>query len=134
MCAETDSGMTLIDALPLPDEIKRFTVKFEIGWPGIQELEEVVRETYKRIKAESRGTVTASLTSDEMYQLVQTLRGLSRKEAERVVASAILDDGCLTVDALSGIVESKRTRGVLSQSQLTSRLMTSVDWTISRVG
>lgn len=109
MCSETDSGMTLIDALPLPDEIKRFTVKFEIGWPGIQELEEVVRETYKRIKAESRGNVTASLTSDEMYQLVQTLRGLSRKEAERVVASAILDDGCLTVDDLSNIVESKRT-------------------------
>lgn len=109
LCAESDSAMTMIDALPLPDEIKRFTVRYEIGWPGIEELEEVVRGTFSRIKRDSHHSVTAKLSGQEMYQLVQTLRGLSRKEAERVVASAILDDGCLSADDLSNIVESKRT-------------------------
>lgn len=109
MCAETDSAITMIDALPLPEEIKRFTVRFEIGWPDIAELEQVVRETTKRIKRETNGGISAKLSGQEMYQLVQTLRGLSRKEAERVVASAILDDGSLSVEDLPNIVESKRT-------------------------
>lgn len=109
MCSETDSAITMVDALPLPEEIKRFTVRHEIGWPDVEELEGVVRETTRRIKKESGGGITAKLSGQEMYQLVQTLRGLSRKEAERVVAAAILDDGSLSANDLPNIVESKRT-------------------------
>ncbi len=109
MCSEADSAITMIDALPLPQEIKRFTVRHEIGWPDTEELESVVRETTKRIQRESGGGITAKLSGQEMYQLVQTLRGLSRNEAERVVAAAILDDGKLSASDLPNIVESKRT-------------------------
>ncbi|MFK7817254.1 MAG: ATPase, partial [Planctomycetaceae bacterium] len=109
MCAEQDSAMTLVDALPLPDEINRFTVRYEIGWPDVDELEQVVRETFSRIKREIGSSVKASLTGQDMYQLVQTLRGLSKSEAERIVASAILDDGKLSAEDLSNIVEAKRT-------------------------
>jgi AAA+ superfamily predicted ATPase len=109
LCSEQESAMTMIDALPLPDEINRFTVRYEIGWPDIEELEHVVRETFTRIKRESNGAVKASLTGQEMYQMVQTLRGLSRGEAERIVASAILDDGTLSAEDLTNMVEAKRT-------------------------
>ena len=44
-----------------------------------------------------------------MEQLVQSLRGLSCGEAERVVASAIYDDFALTAADLPRIVEAKRT-------------------------
>ncbi len=109
MCSETDSAMIMIDSLSLPTEIKRFVVRYEIGWPDIQELEQVVRNTFKRLKKESSMNVTADLTKQSMYQLVQTLRGLSIREAERIVASAILDDGVLDAGDLSTIVELKRT-------------------------
>lgn len=109
VCTAGDSAIVMIDALPLPEEIRRFTVRYEIGWPDVEELEKVVRDTYTRIKREVGGGVKAKLSGKDMYQLVQTLRGLSRKEAERVVASAILEDGMLSASDLSAIVESKRT-------------------------
>jgi len=109
LCADRDSAIIMIDSLPLPDEIKRFTVRYEIGWPSLDELEEVVKNTFQRIKKENGGNVKHELTKQSLYQLVQSLRGLSCREAERVVGSAILDDGVLSADDLSTIVELKRT-------------------------
>jgi len=107
--SETKSTLILIDALPLPDEIKRFTVGYEIGWPSTEELEKVVRATFREIKSESLYEVTAKIKKHEVDQLVQSLRGLSTAEARRVVASAIYEDFALTADDLSHIVEAKRT-------------------------
>lgn len=108
-CAVTRSTIVLIDALPLPQEIKRFTVRFELGWPNAEELEQVVRATFKKIRNESLYEVTARITKREMEQLIQSLRGLSGKEAERVIASAIYDDYTLSTEDLPRIVEAKRT-------------------------
>ena len=51
---EHKSAIVLIDALPLPEEIKRFTVRYELGWPDAEELEETVKATFRRIREESR--------------------------------------------------------------------------------
>jgi AAA+ superfamily predicted ATPase len=109
VCARMRSTIILIDALPLPDEIRRFTVRYELGWPTADELEQAVRTTYRKISNESLREITASITRREMDQLVQTLRGLTITEAERVIASAIYDDYTLSADDLPGIVEAKRT-------------------------
>jgi hypothetical protein len=101
--------LVLLEAMPLPDEVRRLTVRYEIGWPDAAELEQVVRETFLRIRRESMCDVTASITRRDMEQLVQTLRGLSRVEAERVVASAIHDDYQLSPEDLTSVVEAKRT-------------------------
>ncbi|MGH7200685.1 MAG: AAA family ATPase, partial [Planctomycetaceae bacterium] len=106
---EVKSTLVLVDALPLPEEIRRFTVRYELGWPSAEELEDVVRRTFRRIKAESYVEVTAKITKRDMEQLVQSLRGLSCCEAERVVASAIYDDDSLTANDLPHIIEAKRT-------------------------
>jgi MoxR-like ATPase len=107
--SESKSTMILVDALPLPHEIKRFAVCYEVGWPTADELREVVMATFRRIRRESIDEVKASLRKREMEQLVQSLRGLSCSEAERVVASAIYDDFALTAADLPRIVEAKRT-------------------------
>jgi AAA+ superfamily predicted ATPase len=101
--------LILLEAMPLADEVRRLTVRFEIGWPDSAELEQVVRDTYARIRRESMHDVTATITRRDMEQLVQMLRGLSRNEAERVVASAIHDDYQLTPEDLALVVEAKRT-------------------------
>ncbi len=107
----TDHNMTmvLIDPVPLPDSIKRFTVQHDIGWPTADELEKTVRVTFKRVKGSSEEPITSSITRRDMDQLVQTLRGLSLDEAERVVTSAILNDQALTAADIKHIVEVKRT-------------------------
>lgn len=102
------STVILLDALPLPNDVKRLAVPFEIGWPTAEELEEVVKQTFAKVRKESMYEVTASLTRRDMDQLVQTLRGLTRSEAERIVASAIYQDFSLTASDLPKILEAKR--------------------------
>lgn len=103
------STIVLIDALPLPDEIRRLTVRYELPWPTAQELEQVVRDTFKRIRDESFQGVKLDLKRSELEQLINTLRGLSSSEAARVVASAIYDDYSLDGSDLPRMIEVKRT-------------------------
>ncbi|MGO8753438.1 MAG: AAA family ATPase [Thermoguttaceae bacterium] len=100
--------MILIDALPLPPEVHRMTVPFDIGWPDEEELRSVVRDTFQDVQRRSLREVEARLTKREMELLVQTLHGLTSEEASRVVAGAIHDDLVLDGTVLPSIVEAKR--------------------------
>jgi AAA+ superfamily predicted ATPase len=108
-CMASRSTMVFVDVLPLPSEIRRFAVKYDVGWPTAPELEQTVRDTFKRIRRENLREVSANISKRDMEQIVQSLRGLSCREAERVIASAIYDDYALTVQDLPHIVEAKRT-------------------------
>ena len=109
VCNDRKTVLVLVDAAPLPDHVKRFTVHFELGWPTTAELLRVVKNTFKRIKAESATPVSAKVTKRAMEQIIGSLRGLSVAEAERVVAAAIYDDYCLDAEDVPRIVEAKRT-------------------------
>ena len=109
VCTESKSTMIFVDDVALPVGIRRFTVKYELGWPTTEELEQVAKQTFKQIRDKSLYNVTAKIRKREMEQLVQSLRGLSCREAERVVASAIFDDYALNADDLPRIIEAKRT-------------------------
>lgn len=102
--------LILIDAAPLPPDVRRLTVPFEIGWPSEDELAQVVRETFRDAKARSLVEIEAKLSRREMEQLVQTLRGLTAEEAARVVSGAIHDDNLLDGSDLPRIVDAKRNR------------------------
>ncbi|MAX38367.1 AAA family ATPase [Gimesia sp.] len=108
-CHEKKSTIILIDAFPLPDEIKRFTIRYELGWPTAEELSDVIKLTYNKIKRESDSEIKARLTRREMEQLVLTMRGLSCSEVERVISSAILQDNDLNANDLPHVIEAKRT-------------------------
>lgn len=102
------SNIILVDSQPLPSEVKRLTVPYELGWPTLEELEEVVKQTYGKVRRESMYEVTTTLTRRDMDQLVQTLRGMTRSEAERIVASAIYRNYTLKAEDLPLIMEAKR--------------------------
>ena len=102
------STLILVDSSPLPDSIKRFTLPFEVKPPTFEELELVVRNTFRKIAAESIYEVKAEITKRQMEQLVQSLRGLSCSEAQRVVASVIYQDYKLDGGDLVRIIDAKR--------------------------
>jgi hypothetical protein len=109
VCEENRSTLILVDALPLPDEVRRLTVHFELPWPTAEELEDVVRATFRKVRDESLRDVTSKITAKQLEHLVQSLRGLTCDEAERVIASAIYDDYHLDETDLPRIIEAKRT-------------------------
>jgi hypothetical protein len=100
--------LILLDGNPLPDSVRRLTVPLRLPLPDSSELEQIVRETYRKIRDASYYEITASLTKRDFDQLVQTLRGLTCAEAERVVASAIHYDNRLSAEDFPRIVEGKR--------------------------
>jgi SpoVK/Ycf46/Vps4 family AAA+-type ATPase len=76
--------------------------------PDSDELEKLVRDTFRQIRGQSLYEITHTLTKRDLDHLVQTLRGLTCSEAGRVIAAAIHDDHALTAEDLPRIVEGKR--------------------------
>lgn len=108
VCPEKRTTLVMIDSTPLPEEIRPFTVRFELGWPSTEELEQVVKDTFLKIRSEHSKRVKVKLSKHDMEQMVQSLRGLTCNEVERIVASAIYDDYTLDTSDLAKIVEGKR--------------------------
>jgi AAA+ superfamily predicted ATPase len=100
--------LVLIDDCPLPETVRRLAVLLKPPLPDAEELEAVVRTVFQQIRSRSFSEVTASLTRRDLEHLVQTLRGLTRSQAEQVVAAAILPDNALTAEDLPFVVEAKR--------------------------
>ena len=98
----------LVDAEPLPDAVRRLTVPLSLTLPDVTELEQVIKDTFRKVRDQSHAEVTSSVTRRELEQMAQTLRGLTRAEAARVVTSAIYDDYQLTSEDLPRLVEAKR--------------------------
>jgi len=103
-------SVILIDSMPLPPEVRRLTVPFDVGWPDEEELTEVVRKTFQDIEDRNLREVQVKLTKREMEQLVQTLRGLTAEEAARVISGAMHDDYVLDGSDLPRVVDAKRNR------------------------
>lgn len=107
-CANCQSTMILVGISPLPPEIRRLVVRYDIELPTLEELERVVRETFVRIRDELLVDVVANVTQATLDQIIQILRGLNRWEAERVISAAIHDDYILGADDIPRIIEAKR--------------------------
>jgi MoxR-like ATPase len=106
----TMSGVTLVmvDSQPLPDEFRPFAVRYQLGWPNVDELKEIIKETFRTSRARSEVPLEARLTTNDFDQIAQALRGLSRDNAVRVINTAIYGDHALSGDDLPRIVEAKR--------------------------
>jgi SpoVK/Ycf46/Vps4 family AAA+-type ATPase len=101
-------SVILLDLEPLTESIRRLAVSIEMPLPTAEELEKVVRDTFRDIQAKSYEEITASVARKDIEQMAQTLRGLTKGEAARVVAAAVYDDNALTPKDLPRMVEYKR--------------------------
>ncbi len=108
LAARRQPTVVLIDTDRLPDAARRLTIPLKLELPDAAELEQVVRDTFRKARIESLKEITVKLTKREFEQLVQMLRGLSCADAARIINLAIHDDLSLTPDDIPGIVEAKR--------------------------
>lgn len=102
------STLILVDSTPLPDQVRRFSVPYEVKPPTYEELEQVVKTTFRKISQQSLYEVKAELTKREMDQLVRSLRGLSCAEAAQVISTVIHEDNRLDGSDLPRVIEAKR--------------------------
>lgn len=108
LAARRQPTVVLIDTDRLPDAARRLTIPLKLELPDAAELEQVVRDTFRRARIESLQEISVKLTKREFEQMVQMLRGLSCADAARIINLAIHDDLSLTPDDIQGIVEAKR--------------------------
>src|SRR5436190_844225 len=74
---EWNATIVLVESQPIPVELRRLTVLYDIGWPSHEELEEVVKSTFNKVRRASKKEVVGNVTRRDVEQIVQTLRGLS---------------------------------------------------------
>jgi SpoVK/Ycf46/Vps4 family AAA+-type ATPase len=108
ICAKRHATVILVEGGHLPDAIRRLCVLLELKLPDFAEMEQLVRDVFREAKGRSIYEITCNLKKREFEHLVQTLRGLTRSQAQRVVQAAIIDDHALTAEDLPRIVEAKR--------------------------
>lgn len=125
-----ETSLILMDEETLHPKIRRLAVPWRPGLPGADELVELVRGTYKRLKRELSIDLSADLKRTEFEQLVLNLRGLTRTQAVRIVEALLLDDQQLTGCDLQRVIDAKRRllEGAGSLESMT------IDFDISEVG
>jgi ATP-dependent 26S proteasome regulatory subunit len=120
----------LLDDEELHPRVQRQAVTWRPGLPNGEQLGQIVRDTYRRLKFSFTDTVEVDLRKSEFHQLVLNLRGLTQSEAERVVESVIMDDAQLNASDLQRVIDAKR-RLLESSGSLESM---TIDFDIDEVG
>lgn len=90
----------------LPSELERHAVVFELETPSVKELRFAARKLLKDLSREHRFRI--DLTSQQFDELIDSLKGLTLFEAERVMTRALLDDLALSLEDLDAVVKTKK--------------------------
>lgn len=90
----------------LPAVLRSATVRFEPGPPGEEEIRRLVSSTLRRVNQER--PITISVNKRTLAAIVQNLRGLTRRQIDRVVTDAVWEDREFSADDLASILLQKR--------------------------
>jgi hypothetical protein len=102
----TRSALVLTgNPIDLPPDLDALAVRFQLELPDEQELRELIRTVIESISA--RQQVRVDLSREDAQRMVHALSGLTLNQARQVIASAIVDDGCLSADDLHLIIQRK---------------------------
>jgi len=93
------------DSVQLPPEIAHDAVYFDLKLPGQDELNQVVREVVRSLKAKNR--LQAEPIDLELQALVKALAGMTLKQARQAIAYAAMEDGKLTIEDVGKILYRK---------------------------
>ncbi len=90
----------------LPNEIKRYSAKFELSMPTEDQLEALVREeAHGWSKAQGGRPVRSD--SATFKKLVNNLKGVPLQEARQLVRGVIYDDGAISESDIPAVNEAK---------------------------
>lgn len=105
----SEHGQTLFlisHQLSLPPELQRLGVRVALEMPSDDELFNIVREEVRAYSAANAGRrVRTDRTA--IQQLIANLRGVTHSDARRLIRSAIIEDGALTLDDVPDINQAR---------------------------
>jgi len=107
-CLEKNgSTLVMIDSEDkLPEVVKSYAKPFEISFPDQQELKEIVRKTLQRFHREK--PIEIGITKKGLDTIVRNLRGLTRRQAERIIIDTVADDRRFDDNDINVVIASKR--------------------------
>lgn len=100
---------TLILCAPtidIPEDLKACTARMQIELPDVAELRELAVRTLRDLGAPKR--IKIDLSVPELGQLIESLRGLTLGEAQRVLMAAALDDFKIDRSAFKHVLDRKK--------------------------
>ncbi|MHC4639323.1 MAG: AAA family ATPase [Planctomycetota bacterium] len=101
------STLVLIDSTDkLPEVVKSYARTFEISFPDEDELKDIVKKTVKRYRRKK--PLEIGITSAGLNAIVRNLRGLTRRQARRIIFDTIADDQRFDDNGVNVVISSKR--------------------------
>lgn len=105
--AQAGSTLVMIDhRSEAPAVVQRLAQKFEITLPGEEEIERIIRATVKAMHQQR--PVKVDLRRSELDAMVRNLRGLTRRQARRIITDVIADDRVFDAADLPRVIAGKR--------------------------
>ncbi len=103
------TGITLVmidSSDSLPDVIKAYARPFEMSFPDAKELYEIIRATLQRIHRKT--PIEVGISQKGLDTIVRNLRGLTRRQAVRIITDTVLADQRFDDDDINVVIASKR--------------------------
>ena len=88
-CASCQSNMILVESRPLPAEVRQMGVRYETDLPTPEELEQVIKETFVRIRDETYVDVKAHITLTREGRSLATTVVRRHRLAERFLTDIL---------------------------------------------
>lgn len=92
----------------LPASLQEAVVQIPVPRPTDSALEDLTRSTLKKYHRDVQ-SVEASVNEEQFKAIVRNLRGLTRRQAERVVRELVVDDARIDAEDIERVLDSKRT-------------------------
>ncbi|MHC4444919.1 MAG: AAA family ATPase [Planctomycetota bacterium] len=104
---ELGSHLIIIDHRDnLPAVVAGEATRFELSLPGEEELEEIIRDTLRRMH--KKGRIEVDMTRRSLQTIIRNLRGLTRRQVEQIIVDVVADDRRFDADDINRILARKR--------------------------
>src|SRR5690606_31876251 len=104
---ETGSHLIMIDhCAAAPEVIAAEATNFEISLPDEAELNELVRDTLRRLHRMDR--IEVDISRRALKTIIRNLRGLTRRQAEQIIIDVVSDDRRFDESDINAILACKR--------------------------
>ncbi len=126
---ENGSTLVMIDSDDkLPAVVRSYTRRFEISFPDEKELQEIIRRTLARFHRKT--PIEVGITQKGLSTIIRNLRGLTRRQAERIIIDTVAHDKCFTDRDINIVIASKRQ--IIQRGGLLEYIRTPLD--LSEIG
>ena len=104
---KTNITVVLVDhSDQLPEAIKSHSQLFELSYPDEQELQEIIKATLMLLHR--KNAIEIGLTTRGLDTIVRNLRGLTRRQAVRIIREIVVDEKRFTDHDINRVIAGKR--------------------------